>query len=329
MKLTSRERLERTIAGETVDSIPISFWNHFPVDDQNPDALVRATLNFQSTFDFDFVKLMPPSSYCLKDWGIKDEWTGNVEGTRDYGQPLVKTLADLSKISVLDPTRGFLGNQLQVLRKVRESLPDDVPVLQTIFNPMSQAKNLFGKKHLIPFLRKHPNALHETLKRITETTLRFMSESISQGADGFFFAVQHASYDLLTRDEFQDFVLAHDSELFEAFNETWLNMLHIHGNNIMYEACMSYPVQIFNWHDRETIPSLKDGKSISNAVVCGGLNRIETMVLGNKEKIRREIQDAIDQTNGKKLIIGTGCVLPLNVPIGNIFDAVNITRNFS
>lgn len=53
------------------------------------------------------------------------------------------------------------------------------------------------------------------------------------------------------------------------------------------------------------------------------------MVLGNEQSIRTEITDAIGQTDGKGLIIGTGCVMPLNTPYGNIMSAVEITRSFS
>jgi uroporphyrinogen decarboxylase len=329
MKLNHRERLERTISGNRVDSIPVSFWHHFPVDDQNPESLSKATIHFQETFDFDFVKVMPPSSFCLKDWGANDVWNGNIEGTRDYANLVIKKPEDWLQLKVLDPLKGFLGKQIKCLKLIKKNIPSDTPIIQTIFNPLSQAKNLVGKKNLFPNLKKHPDALRAGLRTITETTNNFITECARIEIDGFFFAIQHASYDLLSREEFADFVYEYDSRLFESLEKTWLNMVHLHGSNIMFEECKDYPVQIFNWHDRDTKPDLKTGKVISESVVCGGLSRINSMVLGNVQSIRNEIEDAISQTGGKKLIIGTGCVLPLNVPYGNISDAVRISRSFS
>jgi len=69
-KYTHRERMERVILGEKPDRIPISFWRHFPIDDQTPEGLAKALIDFQKRYDFDFVKVTPSSSFCLYDWGV-------------------------------------------------------------------------------------------------------------------------------------------------------------------------------------------------------------------------------------------------------------------
>lgn len=329
MRLNHRERMERTLLKEKTDQIPISLWNHFPVDDQHPESLAKATIAFQNLYDFDFVKVMPPSSYCLKDWGSKDFWNGNIEGTRDYLTPVIKTQDDWRSLDILNPNEGHLGRYLECLKILKQNLPSDVPFIQSIFNPLSQAKNLAGKNRLLSYLRKNPEALHEGLKTITKTTIRFMEECINLKIDGFFFAVQHASYDLISDLEFDDFILNYDSQLFKLVDTTWLNMLHIHGENIMFEKMCQYPFQIFNWHDRDTSPDLKQGKKLSGSSICGGLSRINTMVLGNEKVIKSEITDAFKQTEGKGYIVGTGCVMPLNTPYGNILSAINATHSLS
>ena len=65
-------------------------------------------------------------------------------------------------------------------------------------------------------------------------------------------------------------------------------MLHIHGKNIMFDKLADYPVQIINWHDQETPPSLEKGKQNHPGVVCGGLRRQETIVLGSPEDVIQE-----------------------------------------
>ena len=79
--VTQRERLEAAIAGELADRPPVALWRHFPVDDQDPAELARSTAEFQYRYDFDFVKVTPSSSFCLKDWGSQDLWEGSTEGT--------------------------------------------------------------------------------------------------------------------------------------------------------------------------------------------------------------------------------------------------------
>ncbi|MEA4909863.1 MAG: hypothetical protein VB089_19730, partial [Anaerolineaceae bacterium] len=58
-----------------------------------------------------------------------------------------------------------------------------------------------------------------------------------------------------------------------------------------------------------------------HGAVCGGLRRWETMVLGTPAQIRAEAEDAILSTNGTRFILGTGCVLPIVAPRGNILAA--------
>ena len=98
-------------------------------------------------------------------------------------------------------------------------------------------------------------------------------------------------------------------------------MLHIHGQDVMFDLVSDLPLEIINWHDRETSPSLDEAKEIFSGVLCGGLRRYESIVLGTPEEIRAEAQDAIDSTNGTRFILGTGCVTPITAPHGNLLAA--------
>jgi uroporphyrinogen decarboxylase len=315
------ERLQACISGAPTDRPPVALWRHFPVDDQTPQSLASAALAFQRTYDFDLLKLTPASSFCLKDWGAEDEWRGNSEGTRDYTRTVIDQPEDWERLPVLDPYKGHLGEQLACLDILIQELGPQVPVLQTVFNPLAQAKNLAGKNRLLVHLRSHPDAVHAGLKTITETTRRFIEEAAKTGIAGLFYAVQHAQLGLLSIDEYQSFGTFYDLQLLEASQEFWLNMLHLHGEDVMFDQLSCYPVTAINWHDRDTLPSLKEAQDRYPGVVCGGLQRQRTMVLGTPEQVTAEARDAIIATHGHKFILGTGCVLPTIAPHGNILAA--------
>ncbi|MGE5220957.1 MAG: uroporphyrinogen decarboxylase, partial [Omnitrophica WOR_2 bacterium] len=57
--------------------------------------------------------------------------------------------------------------------------------------------------------------------------------------------------------------------------------------------------------------------------VCGGLSRIRSMVLGTPEQVTAEARSAIEATRGQRFILGTGCVMPIVAPHGNILAARN------
>ena len=321
---SKRKRLETCLSGARPDRTPVALWRHFPVDDQTPEGLASATLDFQRLYNFDFVKVTPASSFCLKDWGVQDEWQGASEGTRVYTQRVIRSPEDWARLRVLDPYSGFLGEQLACLRLLIEELNtggDPVPVIQTIFNPLAQAKNLAGGDLLLAHLRQYPEAVHIGLRIIAESTLRFIDLARKAGVAGLFFAAQHASYMLLSDDEYDQFGRHYDLQVMEPARDLWLNMVHLHGSAVMFQKFIDYPVQIINWHDRDTFPSLAEAQALYPGILCGGLQREKTMVLGNPVQVTAEARDAIQETQGMRFILGTGCVLPTIAPRANILAA--------
>ena len=327
--MNHRQRIENCLNQAPIDRIPVTLWRHFPVDDQNPESLAAAIINFQRIFDFDIVKVTPSSSYCLTDWGVKDVWQGATEGTREYIRHVISNPEDWAHLPVLDPTKGKLSEQITCLQILAKEFGRNTPFIQTIFNPLSQAKNLIGRENLSIHLRCYPEALHEGLRIITESTIRFISEIEKIGISGIFFAVQHAQYATLTEDEYGAFGTKYDLQVLNSAQNMWIKMLHLHGSDIMFDLFLDYPVNIINWHDQETSPSLSEVKSRFHGVVCGGLSREKTLVLGTPNHISLEASSAVKATSGERFILGTGCVVPITAPYGNIMATRRCVESFS
>ena len=316
--MTKRERLEATIRGEPTDRVPVALWRHFPVDDQDPANLAASTVAFQRQYDFDFIKVTPASSFCVRDWGAEDDWLGNEEGTREYSHRPIRSAEHWHAIARLEPDQGALGAQLRCLELIHEAVGDEVPFIQTIFNPLSQAKNLVGRQALLAHLRENPVQVRTGLEAITATTVRFIEAARQRGIAGIFLAVQHASYELLSEAEYAEFGVAYDRRLLEAADGLWLNVLHLHGNRVMFDLLADYPVQVVNWHDRETPPTLAGGQARFGGAVLGGLRQWDTMLRGTPQEVRDEAQEAMQQTGGRRFILGTGCVTPITAPWANL-----------
>ena len=315
--MNKRDRLQATIAGQPVDRPAVALWRHWPGDDQRGGDLARAALDFQDAFDFDFIKFMPSSNYCIAAWGAESRWTGNEEGTREWGTRVIQGPEDWTRLGLLDPYAGQLGEMHRGLGIVGQEVGERVPFIQTIFNPLAQAKNLAGER-LLSDLRQHPDALKAGLETITETTIRFIEAALTTGIAGIFLALQHATYDLLSEAEYREFGRPYDLRILAACEGLWFNLLHLHGSHVMFDLVADYPVQAINWHDQETPPSLGEGLTRFPGAVVGGLHRIETVLRGTPEQVRASVQAAIADTGGHRLIVGTGCVTFTNTPLGNI-----------
>lgn len=325
MTTTHRERIQACFDGEQTDRTPVAFWRHFPEEDQNPETLAAATIKFQQTYDFDIVKVTPSSSFMVKDWGVVDEWRNNPEGSREYTKRVIQKPQDWEALKPLDPTAPHLAAQLHCLKLVREGIGTETPIIQTVFNPMSQAKNLAGNDLLLEHIKKHPEAVVKGLETITKSTIKFVEAVHEIGVDGVFYAIQHAQAHMLELDEYKKIALPYDQQALEPTEEFWCNLLHMHGKDVYFSLLRLLNFQIINWHDRETYPSLSEAKSLYRGVLCGGI-RQETLYSGSPAQVKEEAANAIQQTKGKRFILGTGCVVYYQSAHENIMAAIESTQ---
>ncbi len=314
--------MQTCLNGGQPDRPPVALWRHFPVDDQTADTLAAAHLHFQQSFDFDFLKVTPASGYFVYDWGVEDAWQGHPHGTRTYTKRVIHSPEDWAKLEPLNPHKGHLAAQLTALTRIIDTLGPDTPVIHTIFNPLSIAKKLVGDDNLFTHLRQYPDEFHRGLETITESSKGFVDAVINQvGASGIFYAVQHAQTNMLTQSEYLEFGRSYDLPILQAAANGWLNVLHLHGLNVYFDMFVDYPIQVINWHDLETKPSLSEALKKFPGVVCGGMRQEETVNLGTVDQVRAEAVAAIEATGGKRFILGTGCVAPTTTPYGNLMAA--------
>jgi uroporphyrinogen decarboxylase len=308
--MTKRERLWACVQGKEIDRPPISFWHHFPGEDLDAEKLALATLRFQQCYDLDFIKLMPNGLYAVLDWGVRLRRTKDSHKADGISRYAIHDPLDWDQHKSLDPTQGVLGQQLKCLEILSAKLQGEVPLIQTIFSPLTIAAKLCGADRAIDHLRNSPQNLHTGLKVITQTTMDFVQKCIALGAEGLFFATQWASYKFLNEAEYHEFGKAYDLPILNLVQkENYFNILHIHGEDIMFDLLVDYPVQAINWHDRGTSPALGEAVVKYGGGVLGGLDHQYTMSSGTKTEITQQVQDAISQTKGRRLIIGPGCVL--------------------
>lgn len=327
MALSKRERLENAIHGGEVDRVPVSLWRHWPGDDQRATDLAEATIAFQRRWDFDFIKITPASSFCVTDYGVQDRWAGSLEGTREYTKRAVERSLDWTELRVLDPDRGALGRQLEALRIINDAVRTDVPFIQTVFSPLAQAKNIAGKEQLIEHMRTAPDRLKTGLGTLTESTLRFIDALRRSNVSGIFYAVQHASYAVMSEAEYREFGRPYDLQILEAIPDNWwLNVMHLHGPAPMFDLVSDYPVQVINYHDRETGLSLAEAKLKFDGAVSGGIGRWDPMHNGTPVEVRSQARQALEQTNGRRFILSTGCVIMTTTPTSNIRAAREVVE---
>jgi len=312
-----RDRLLAAIHGEKCDRLPVALWRHWPGDDQDATALAAAHLKWQQDYDWDFLKVGPASSYSVVDWGVTDRWVGHIEGTREYTRRVIQKPADWRKLVPLDPAEGMLAEQIKTLSLVKAVIGSDVPIIATVFSPLSQAKHLADNPVMLAHMRQDPDSFQKGLETIVTSTLRFIDKAKEAGVDGIYYAVQHARYPLMNEAEFDRFGRSTDRQVLDGIQDLWLNILHLHSTEVMFGQVADYPVPVLNWHDRETGINLQEGLAQFPGAASGGIDHWSLHQEAPTEAIA-EAMDALRQTDGRRLILGTGCVIMTTTPLRNI-----------
>src|SRR6266545_4018619 len=204
--MMKRERVTAALGRKTVDRAPVSFWRHAPDVDHTARGLAGAMLDWERRWDLDFIKVMSSGVYCVEDWGCTVAYTGSPNGAKQCTEHAVKTAADWARIKPLDPGSGALGRELEALRLIVAGKTDDVPVLHTVFSPLTIARKLAGDR-LSADIRTRPKAILQALEAITETLVRYEAAVIEAGADGVFFATQTGSPDVMSKGDVAQFGL--------------------------------------------------------------------------------------------------------------------------
>ena len=317
MKMNKKERIKAALTGAKVDRPPAALWMHYPGIDQDPEKLAQAHADFQAQYDFDFIKLTPFEYYSSVDWNRQALGLPPQTESPVLLRPSVEKSTDWARLKPLSPTGGAWGQQLRFLRRVKELVQPGVPLLQTVYSPLTVAKKLAGA-HLAPTLRENPKVLHRALEAIADTTMQYIEATLKNGADGIFYALDCANHGFLTTEEFATFGHWYDMEVLKVASAGWFNVLHIHGQGIMFDEVLDYPVQALNWHDSHAYPSIAHARKKTDLCFIGGLDETGPIVNGAPSDVIAEVAAFLNQTDLRRVMLGPGCATSTNAPDKNI-----------
>jgi len=322
--MEKNERIRRLIAGKSIDRLPFALWRHMPPEDATPEGLVQSIMRFVRRWDFDLVKVMFPNKIWSSDWGGRFAPYDREGGWFPIGKQVIRRPSDWTRLRPLSPKRGVFAEQVKVVRMLRREFGPNMPIVATMFSPLTAGLELAGQG-LHEQALTHGKAVHVGLATLTETIGDFAQACVEAGADGIFLAVQSARRDALSVKAFEEFGVAYDLQILRRVEtRTWFNILHLCKPKMRFETVKSYPVHAVNWHDRgPTGPSIQEARKIWPGVLMAGLDHLGDgkFVSGVPEEAAAQARDAIDKVQGKMFVLGPGCVTHLRTPEANI-DAV-------
>jgi uroporphyrinogen decarboxylase len=307
----------------------VALWRHFPGDDQRAADLTRSLLHYQQQFKMDFLVVAPSVHFSVTGYGLQDAWRGRASGMREVIRPGVQRSLDWTTLGVLDPLRGDSGKQLQCLNLLGQAeAMHDVPFVQVVYSPLTQAAHLGGRDTLLRHMRSVPDRLHSGLNTLTDSTLRFIDAMGRTEAAGILYIMDMANYASLSGDEYQLFGAPYDRKLLTNLPERWwLNIVYLPGIIPILSQAASYPVQVISWQDVDGQIALDEANLTGfSGAVWGGLSAYEHLVPGTPAMVRDGVRQALARYATGRLIVGCGAPIPVSAPLSNLQAACDVVQ---
>jgi uroporphyrinogen decarboxylase len=307
--LSGQERVRRALASAEVDRPPYSFWSHFPGTDLDPQALVKQTVRFARELDLDFVKAMSNGMYCVEDWGIVADYSDITHGgaARAVSTPVIEA-ADWRRIGRLGVGAPALGRELRHLAGLVSAFGQDTPILATVFSPLTIAHKIAGQA-LERDVRHAPELVLDALEKIALTTADFARAALAAGCAGIFFALQDADPDHFDDAAYAKFGEPFDRMVLNAAAAGWFNVVHMHGEKILFDRVKTYPVAALNWHIGEAEPSVGAYRRAGGRQpIVGGL-RQDGLTRCDIASVGADLDQLATDTAGRGILISPGCVI--------------------
>ena len=309
--MTRIERVKAALTSADVDRPPYGFWTHLPGIDLDPQRLAQESAGFARRYDMDFLKSMPNGLYCVEDWGCVCDY-GDIPrgGVARVVAAAVNSQADWHRLGKLDVSRGAYGRELEHLTRLVESVGPDIPVLATAFSPLTIAGKLSNGRSR-EHLRENPEPVLHGLEIITEVTSAFVRAALGGGCSGVFFAMQEATRGAFSEADYRRYGEPSDRLVLREAAQAggWFNVVHLHGEDILFDVVKDYDVDALNWHIGETPPAIAEYRGAAGTKpVLGGLQRGH-ITRRDRSGIEADIASSVAETRGRGLLLAPACVI--------------------
>ncbi|KAA9240641.1 MULTISPECIES: uroporphyrinogen decarboxylase family protein [Aerococcus] len=310
--MTDKKKLLKTfMAKQVTDYTPFSAWTHYPEIDREPQAISQATYDFARQFDLDFIKTMSNGMYTVEDYGVDLDFSAIAKGgVAQVKATPIHYYQDWREVPELSVGQApAFQRELEHLERLVELTKGEIPLVVTVHSPLTTANKLCQGQIDQYIEADGEGYLLQALERLTRPTIEFVQLALSKGADGIYLASQMASHDKLSPQTYQKYGIPFDLKIIEAAESGWLNTLHIHGANIMFDLLKDYPLPIINWHIGESKPELEEGIQETDKFIMGGLRR-EAITQADWPTLKDQLAQAkaINQTDNR-ILLTPGCVI--------------------
>ncbi len=296
--MTKKERVERVLAGQTVDRPPICFWRHY--GKISPQETIDSHLKFLKETDMDILKMM-----------CDEHFTYPVNGT---------SVEDIKALRPGGKDFFWVREQVERATQINEALKGEVVTFYNAFSPYSKMKHTIGDAESMWLIRNHEDVARHFMEVICEDTCLMVEGILKEsGTTGMMLPVQGAENGRFTAEEYATLIAPYERRVIETAEKySKHNMLHMCGwdglsNNLDW---WDYPSHLLSWAVyAENMSPAEARLRYPDRILVGGYDNRQGTLLhtGSKEDIQEHAREIVRTTGKDGLIIGADCSLPEDI----------------
>lgn len=302
-----------------------------PLVDRNVEEFTNELIASTDCNRWDFIKIMSNGHFYTEAFGGEvqfsttfNKWNGTIS------RYPIHSAEDARKLPVLGIDNPVWQRETQVLRNLKEHYGDKLPILPTLFTPLTAVQDCIASLNpapVIQLMQEAPDALHSALEAVTQSNINYLESVLEAGADGIFIANQHAAGNILSNAQYEEFCLPYEMRIMECCKgRTWLNIAHIHGvSNLRIDRYLQYGddiLQVVNWENcpgslsAEEATTIAEVRAKTTKVIAAGIDHLHdfTSAGGDRKVIKgvleKRYRQAKSENGGNRFIFSPGCVLP-------------------
>ena len=295
---------------------------------QNPEKCAEAILKATDALDLDVICTLVDLSIEAADWGMKMRYPKDKAAGPAKGKKLIQSPEEYSKVVVLDPTQTpRMSGYIRMAKILADAKGQEKPIVGFVFGPLGILSMLRGLDNMMidMFMDKEP--MHEALKNITATLIRFCDALIDAGCHAIMFDTLYSSKTIMSAEMWEEFEGDYIEEL--------ASHVHARGAMVMIHNCgqgIYFRNQIERMHpeaisflyyppDCESMQDVKE-KYGSQTTLIGHIDPGYLMTCTEEElrQLCREQIDAYKKDGG--FILATGCEYP--APMDDTFARIMV-----
>jgi MtaA/CmuA family methyltransferase len=326
--MTGRERVLRTMRGETVDALPnmaitmmkaaaeISVsYRAYAMD---AEAHARGQAAISRAYGIDHVSGISDPAVEAADLGAKIIYREDAPPALDDDEPLLGDTARLLSLKVPDPwSAPRMRKRVDVIARLKKECGAESAVEGWIEGPMAESSDLRGLSRIMMDFYDSPSFVRDLVSFVVETGLAFARAQVEAGAD--YIGIGDAAASLIGPDLYREFVWEAEKRCIGEIHRMGVPVrLHICGNiTPLLDMLADVDADLV---DLDSMVSVKEAREKLGPGRClaGNINPVADLLHGTPQGVEQGLAACFAEAGGSAYAVAAGCEVPRDTPAPNL-----------